>query len=220
MLSLIDKFTEYTPDELKVYIYLDHRSQQNYIKTGLTLTELARQTNLGREAAYRAVTGLQGFNTISLEETKRKNVYRLLMNVVLDEDAIYYPIPFTFDNTDETKLAILEKELLRMRQQYENDLLGQQSNLRNYLKGDERELIIAIEGDLKRGLSSIECYLLGKLMSSFGPERVRKTWIGRAHAAKNPIPALSAMLWNGVAGKGAKQREETKQVERTWEILQ
>ena len=210
-----------TGDEFKVHLYLVNRAQmQSGLKIGLTITELARQTNLSTNVAVSALTSLEVMEYIRLEKTKRKNVFSLRSLKGLEEHEVVTPIPFTFDDTDETKLKTLEAELLRLKVQYEQAGVGVQSTLRNVIKGDKRELIIEIEGDLGRGLTTNEAFLLGEILRGFGTERAKKAWRGKAHAAKNPIPALYAILNNGALGSGAKEKAATKFSDRELEVLQ
>lgn len=217
MLDIIESLKLLTSEELKVHLYLTHRAEaQKDLKVGLTLTELARQTDLGVEATRFAIHGLTEKQFLGNEETKKKNVVVLkLLKVEQDKTTV----PFTFDNTDETKLATLETELLRLRERYVNDLVGEKSTLREFTRGDERELVIEIETDLGRGLTTNEAMLFGKIVQGFGPERAKDTWRKQAHMAKNPLPALYAMLANGIRGKAAARKEPTKVPDRVLEVL-
>lgn len=206
--DFIEKLKTMPGDALKVYFYLVARQKtQKGLKIGLSLPELARSIDVGTESTKFFLWWLAEQQLIVITPKGTNHVI---------EVHPYYPgepatlIPFTYKNTDETKLLKAEQEIARLQLRATRDILGRESGVANACKGDERDVVMEIERDLGRGLSREEAYTLGRCMSAFGPDRVKSTWRRKAATAKNPLPALSAMMWNETTGKPAKPREITR----------
>lgn len=71
--------------------------------------------------------------------------------------------------------------------------------------GEEGVAVERITQALGRGLIEEEAFILGKCMSSYGPERVKNAFFKAT--GKSRIHSMSAILYNGALGKGAKERE-------------
>lgn len=210
--EFIEQLRTMPGDVLKVYLYLlERQKRQAELKIGLSLPELARQTDLGTEATKHALWWLGEKQLIELQKKSNHDLI-LIHEFYPGEKPI--PIPFTYKNTDEGKIVKVEQELHRLQMQTTRDILRRESGIANACKGEERNVVMEIERDLGRGFTREESYLLGRCMSAFGPDRVQATWRRSAFSAKNPIPALSAMMWNKSVGKPAKPREEKEEFVR------
>lgn len=199
--SLIEKLPTLAAETLKVLLVLADRQNQP-TKVGLSLNELARTADVGRIAARTALSFLaqEGYLTI----TPKGKHHVIILAAAWVGGSI--PIPFTYDDTDDTKISTLETEVRRLSRQYQRERLGESSGLSEILQGEERDLIQEIEGRRGYGISTRESWLLGKAVARYGPARVKSTW-RQLQSSKDPIRAAYAMLVKGAKGKPAQQQE-------------
>ena len=210
--ELIQDLPYIPSDALRVLLALMDRHRMK-TKVGMSITELARITDLGTVAVGRSLLWLadpvyQHHPTKEQETTPfikivpRSKYFSINVEPYwLGETAPAFP--FTYDNTDETKILTLEKELRRLSTQKPTT-----SGLTGVLRGEELLLVSEVERDLGRALSVDEAFLMGKLVSGYNPERVKKLWREKfALIPKNQIRAIYGMLWNGKSGKRAPQTE-------------
>ena len=127
--------------------------------------------------------------------TKKETYYTLKLGSLYVDEAM--SIPFTFDNTDQKRIAMLEKELLTQR-------LGTKytdtSGLAEGISEVEAAIVQEIERTLARGLTITEAYYLSRIISSYGTQRVINTFRGQRRA-KEPLRAAYAILTKGGKGK-------------------
>jgi hypothetical protein len=219
--EFIDVLQFMSHDALKVFLCLiDRNNQQKDIKVGLSVNELARQADVSVHACRRALAWLESPNINDKDimwasspfihvKTKGKHHVITVDNYYIGEDPTH--IPFTYDDTDATKIAVAEKEVRRLQVELKREMLGQRSGLAEVLQGEERDAIIEIEQRQGIGLSRREAYFVGKAMAKFGPERVKSTF-RRMQQQKNPIRAMYASLSKGIAGKGAEEKPQERSV--------
>ena len=194
---------------LSVYVQLLERAAaQPKLKTGLTLNELTRATRLSPNQIRRTLISLhdEGFIRLTVKDEKKRTY--VIEVIELDKTT---QIPYTDRDTDQTKLALLEEEIRRLTREVERAKLGLSSGLDSATRGEERDLILEIEGVFGRGLDPVDAYWLGRVVSAYGPERVKQEF-RRMKLAKNPIRAVVGALNKGSRGKAAEQR--TVEVER------
>jgi len=182
-----------------VYYYLVERAEADP-KVGLTQQELSRQTGLSLDRVRSSLKWLTENDLIKI--TKGKNHYLIRLLEPYHEEV---KIPFTYDDTDDMRLATLEREVLR-----QAGALKQSKSLSSVLNGERAQII----GEIERasgGLSLVEAYMLGQAVALVGPERLKIAWRTKAHEMKNPIRGVCSMLLNKAYGKHI-QREETPEV--------
>lgn len=190
-------------DTLKIYLVLIERAKQE-LKMGLTIQELARLANVGTITAKRAIEFLASEGYINL--VAHSDYFKLDINEYWVGEKTK-TFSFSYKNTDENRLKVAERELYRLTQNYKRDILKERSGVTTFLKGDEQAVVAEIERDLGRGFTHGESYYLGRLISSYGPERVKDVWRRQAATAKNPMRALYALLTAGQRGTKREQRE-------------
>lgn len=199
-------------DALRVLLVLMDRHRMK-TKVGLTLTELGRATDLGTQAVGRSLLWLaeptyKAHPTKDVETMPFISIAQKSRYFTLTVDPHWLgetvpAIPFTYDNTDETKLLTLEKELRRLSTQRATT-----SGLTSILKGEELQVVSEIERDLGRGLTVDEAFLAGKLIQGYNPDRLKKLWREKAAIIpKNQLRAIYGMLMNGKLGRGAVKSE-------------
>lgn len=188
-----------------VYLALvDRADRQALLKTGLTINELCRRVQLHSSRVNTALLYLQGEGLICINKEKK-------YIEVVEEDK-RTRVPFTFTDTDERKLTLLEAEVTRLTNENKRAILNIESGIRQTTREQERELIVELESTFGHGLQPVDAYWIGRMVSAFGPERV-KAEFRRMKLAKNPIKALVASLSNKSRGQAAKQRDvEEKKV--------
>ena len=197
--SLIPLLSSLTAEAVVVLVYLADRTYvQQGLGVGLSVAELARACGISTAKVPRIIAELEDHKLL-IKTDRGNHVGLTLTNLVCDG----VEIPFTFKNTDDTKLATLEKEIRRLRLQSERDRAKQSSGLAEVTDGDERDLYLEIE---RRGfgITASEANLLGKSIASFGVDRTRDTY-RQMKRQKNPILATYAALRKGIRGQGAKQ---------------
>lgn len=202
--ELIDQLPTLAPDTLKVFLVLiDRTIQQKGIKLGLSLNELARTADIGRVAARSALSWLSQESFITMTPKGKNHVITVSNHWIGD---IPCPIPFTYDDTDQSKIGIAEAEIRRIDATYRTGILGESSGLSEILQGEERDIVREIEGRRGYGLSIRESYLMGKAIARYGPARFKSAW-RQLQSSKDPIRAAYAVLTNGAKGKPAQQQE-------------
>lgn len=197
--SIIPLLSSLSAEAVVVLVYLVDRTYvQQGLGVGLSVAELARACGLTMAKVPRILTELEDHRLITQTEYPKYVGLKLT-----DQVGDGVEIPFTFKNTDDTKLAVAENEIRRLRLQSERDRAKQSSGLAEATEGDERSLYLEIE---RRGyaLTASEANLLGKAIASFGVDRVRDTY-RQMKKQKNPILATYAALRKGIRGQGAKQ---------------
>lgn len=200
--SVIELLPQLSAEAVVVLVYLVDRSHvQKELGIGLTAKELARSCGIAPTSVARAMRELIVFDLIAITE-KPKYLEVTVKDTVTSDGG---PIPFTYNDTDDTKIAKLETEVRRLRLQSERDRTGTMSGLVDVSEGEERALYQEIE---RRGfgLTPNEANILGKCVQKFGPDRTRNTY-RRMKSRPNPIIATYAALQNGIMGKGAQQVE-------------
>ena len=200
---ITERMDSFDGDTLKVYLSLIERAKQE-IRLGLTIYELARLANVGTKTAKRAIEFLNAEGYIHLVE--QKTYFKLDVNEYWVGEKTK-TISFTYKNTDEDRLKNAERELYHLTQSYKRDILKERSGVTTFLKGDEQNVVAEIERDLGRGFTHGESYYLGRLISSYGPDRVKDVWRKQAATAKNPVRALYALLTAGQRGVKREQKE-------------
>lgn len=183
-------------EALKVYVALQERAQCE-TRVGLTENELARTCGLSSVIIF---SMLQELIDMALIEHVQDGGKR---TIIIDG----IKIPYSAENTDDTRLSVLEEELRRISKNR-----TEKSGLENfYRNSDVGNLILEIEN---RGwaLTVNEAFLLGQAIQKFGPKRVQAAY-RQMRRAKNPIPAVWASLQNGMKGQGAKEQESVPFVE-------
>lgn len=195
---------------IKVFLVLVARNEaQKTLKVGLTLQELVRTADVGRHEAQRALDVLSMAMNLSdkvpttampfIQILPKGKAHILAINEywIGEKPTI---IPFSFKDTDQTRIETIEREMRRLE-------LGKvrhtESGLVEVTRGEEQMLLREIE---QRGsaIDVNEAYLLGKAISRFGPDRVKSTWRKMQHN-KNAIRGVYAALMKGVQGKAAKK---------------
>lgn len=207
--EIVEALPYFTPEAMKVYFCLLNRDeQQKRLKIGLTLNELVRAADVGEDACDRALKWLQQpteeltpFITLT-----KKSKHSIITLQSYWTDAEPTPIPFTYDNTDTTKLATVEKQMRLLDVQYARDVVKVRSGLADVLKGEERDLILEIEQRSGRAITQREALLLGKCFARYGVERTKQSW-RQKQSAKDPIRATMGALFNGEKGVGAQVKE-------------
>src|SRR5687768_14732586 len=180
--QIIALFPILSAEAVVVLVYLVDRTYiQQGLGVGLSGAELARSCGIATTSVSRILGELEHHELITMVSNPRY-VGVTLTNKVIEEGV---EIPFTFKNTDETKLAVLEAEVRRLRLQSERDRQGQASGLADVTDGDERDLYLEIE---RRGygITVNEASLLGKCIARFGVERTKTTY-RQMRKQKNPI---------------------------------
>jgi hypothetical protein len=213
--ALIQVMNRIPSHALSVFLFLQHRSELD-TKIGLTQQEISRATGYS-VGKVRESLGWLEYPDISdsllvkqpqlspfVKVAKYSNAYKVTLLEPYTSPERW--VRFTFEDTDDRRIATLEKELRRL-----STKTKQTSRLSLALQGAPQQLIAEIEGDLGRPLSIEEAFLLGRMVEGFGPERIRQAW--RRHAADldNPIRGLYAMFMN--KRFGAKNPREEKEVE-------
>jgi hypothetical protein len=207
--ELVEALPYFTPEAMKVYFCLLARDeQQKRLKIGLTLNELARAADVGTAACRRVLEWLS-IPTNDLApfiKLTKKTKHSIITLESYWTDAEPTPIPFTYDDTDATKLAIVEKQMRLLDVQYARDVVKVRSGLADVLKGEERDLILEIEQRSGRAITQREALLLGKCFARYGVERTKQSW-RQKQSAKDPIRATMGALFNGEKGVGAQVKE-------------
>jgi hypothetical protein len=199
--SLIDNLPTLAAETLKVLLVLVDRQNQA-TKVGLSLNELARTADVGRIAARAALSFLAQEGYLTITPKGKRHVIVLASAWTADSVSI----PFTYDDTDDSKISTLEGEVRRLAAQYQRERLGESSGLVEILRGEERDLVQEIENRRGYGISTRESFLLGKAIARYGPARVKSTW-RQLQSSTDPIRAAYAMLVKGAKGKPAQQIE-------------
>ena len=211
--ELIDVLPFMSDEAVRVFLVLLARNEeQKTIKVGLSFQELVRTADVGRKATQRGLDFLSMptnlANSVPLTSLpfvtilpKSKHHVIVINEYWIGEKGVQ--IPFTYTDTDETKIEVLERELRRVE-------IGKtrvtESGIVEILDGETRELVREIEAHRALALNPIEIWLLATSVRGFGPERVLKTW-RRMRNNKNAIRAVSASLNKGIAGKGATKKD-------------
>lgn len=203
--DVIDVLPRMPSEAIKVLLVLLAREQaQKTLKLGMTLPELMRTADLGKTACMRGIEYLKEPDLdppFIFVKPKGVNFTINLNTYWTGEEGT--PIPFTFKDTDSTRIETVEKELRRveLRQKKKTE-----SGLVEILNGEERDVIREIEKAQGVALDTLDGYFLGKAIRAYGPERVRTTF-RQMSRQKNPIRATIAVLTKGAKGQGAKQVE-------------
>jgi hypothetical protein len=201
-----------SPEAVAVYLFLiDRGYMQSGLGVGLSGAELARSSGVSYGKVSKILGELET-NELLVVRDKGK-----AQEIVVEADEVY-TIPYTPKNTDETKLAVLEAEVRRLRITNERQLSKTSSGIADFAQGEERDLYVSIEKQRGYALSASEALLLGKCVQKFGPERTKQTY-QQMRRAKNPIVAAYAALQNGIKGGGAKQVESEPFAKITYRSL-
>lgn len=200
--SLIPLLSTLTAESVVLLLYLVDRAYvQRELGVGLSIAEAARYVGISTQKVKVCLVQL-GEQGLVQVVPKEEYVELRIPESVAQTGGI---IPFSFANTDSTKIHTLENEMRRLRLQNEAGRRGQKSGLTDIYKGEEGNLYAEIE---KRGwaIGADEAVLLGKCLVKFGVERTQTTY-RQMRNQKNPIRATYAALERGIQGKGAKQVE-------------
>lgn len=190
--SLSAEYSELSIEQKLVYYYLVERASADP-KIGLTQQELSRHTGLSLAKIRQTLKELEELSFIAIKKsTKHSNIH------LLEPYHAPVKIPFTYEDTDDKRILVLEKEVLRLSR-------GNKENTRlsTLLKGERAEIVAEIER-YTGGLTLVEAYMIGQVISLYGPERLKTAWRTKAHAVKNPVRDVCAMLLNKAYGSGFK----------------
>jgi hypothetical protein len=205
--ELVQILSRVPSDALSVYLFVEARASLD-TKVGLTQQEVSRATRLSVAAVRESLGWLE---QPSYRDAGLKTIDPLAPFVSIDPKGKAYLITclepysdgrrlrFTFQDTDDRRIAVLETELRRLAR---NDPSSARLSL--YLKGERQALIREIEGDLGRPITVHEAFLLGELVSMVSVERVRTQWRTKAHQMSKPIIGITAMFKNKAFGAKAK----------------
>lgn len=200
-----------------VLFYLLQRSQSG-TRVGLTQQEISRATRLSVGAVRESLGWLESpqYHDAALtkaepispfiEVKKKGNHHKIVLLLPYVPEA--REVAFTFEDTDDRRIATLEKEIFRL-----TTTRVQTTNLSMYLRGEKAQLIAEVEADLGRQITIQDAYLLGGMVEKFGPERVRAQWRRRAHTMPRPIVGLWSMFMNDAFGKSAKVESKEPDVQ-------
>lgn len=199
--NIVGVFADMTIEERLVYLYLVGRHEADP-KVGLTQQELSRQTGLSLHKVRETLKILEEKLFISVRPTskKRHNIF------LLEPHHSEVKIPFTYEDTDDRRIHILEQEVLRLSQGNK-----EQRRLSTLLQGERAAVVGEIEA-YTGGLTLVEAYMLGQVISLLGPERLKAAWRKNAHAMKDPVRGVSSMLLNKAYGSGFKPKEDKTEV--------
>ncbi len=168
----------------KVYLALCERSQSD-AKIGMTLNELSRMVGFDPQITHDML------DVLVIEKRIKHEDRKIVLNGVT--------IPFSCENTDDTRLEKLEAEVRRL-----STSRVVSSGLNDIYRGTpEGDLYEEIENGRGYAIQVDEALLLGKMIQKFGPERVKQTY-RQMKKSKNPIRATYAALQRGIKGQGAK----------------
>lgn len=200
--EFIEEMSLLPAEDVKVYLALCERSQlQETTKMGLTASELSRLSGVHTSTLARSLQRLDVASFLMLVEKSTKT--RVDIELARDFVPKAKLIPFTWDNTDETKIAKVEAEMRRLVRQQQNP---SESGLASILQGEPRDIVVELENKRGTALSSNDIWNLASMMSKFGPERTKKT-IRQMYRQRDPIRAAYGALLKGAKGQSAKQSE-------------
>ena len=198
--GVIPKLSELTVEAVVLLLYLVDRAYvQRELGVGLSAAEVCRAIGTSSNKLRKALEELSGEGLVSVVAEEKYISITVSPSVATD----LHSIPFKFDDTDKTKLKVLEDEVRRLRLQNERDRKGQKSGLTEIYTAEEGALYAEIEAR-GYGITPSEAVLLGKCLVKFGVERTRQTY-RQMRTQKNPIMATYAALERGIKGQGAKQ---------------
>lgn len=213
--ELMHVFDRIPPHALSVYLYLAKHAELD-TRVGVTQQEISRATRLSvgavrealgwlEEPTYKDAT-LKTADVISpfIKITPAKGYHNITL---LPPYAIESRVRFTFEDTDDRRIAVLEKELRR--------LAGKTNRTRFsvYFRGEKHALLREIEGDLGRAVTVEEAFLLGGMTHVASVERVRVAWRTKAAQMDRPIVGLYAMFMRAAFGNVRKETKEIDDVE-------
>jgi len=204
---------DHIPHEYRsVYLYLVQRAQAD-ARLGMTQQEVSRFTRLSVLAVREALGWLE--SPVTYDATRPKQVPEIapfikitasgkrhkitLLSPYVDDDL---SIAFTFEDKDQQRIATLEKEVLRL-----SSVTKQPKKLSSFLKGERAAVISEIERDIGRNVTLDEAFMLGGVVLSFGPERLKGAWRTKAHQMNKPIRDICAMFFNQAFGKPVAKQE-------------
>lgn len=209
--ELMDVMDRVPAHALSVYLFLSKRADLD-TKIGMSQQEISRATRLSvgavrdalgwleqpmyKDATLKTVEEIAPF--IRITPAKGYHNITLLPPYVDAEQRIR----FTFEDTDDRRLANLEKEVRRLASR------NPRSRFSTYFRGEKQALIREIEGDLGRAVSIEEAFLLGAMVHSAGVERVKAAWRKKASEHERPIIAIYAMFMQKAFGKVRKESQE------------
>lgn len=191
---MIDYLQTLDKESFAVLLVLKERAEGDETrKFGLTVPEISRLANVGMAAVE-----------VALDKLSQMCYAEVLPNkIVVDGKAI----PFTKRNTDSTRLAKLEIENQRLRTTLAT--YQKSSGLGQIASEYDREAIRKIEGLYGRGLTTDEGYLLGCILTAYGPQRSLNA-VSHNIDANNPLRAAFGMLRGGAIGKKIKRDEKAE----------
>lgn len=205
--EFVDALSSLSKPAVSVFLALVERNQaQKTLKVGLTFPELMRVADVGKgeaEAALKSLSELtDGIPYITIAPKSKDHVITVNEYWIGETPT---SIPFTYRDTDTTKIEKIEKELRRVAIQ---TVRHNESGLTELLRGEQQEVVRQLEKMKGSALEPIEIWLVSSGISRFGPERFLSTY-KRLQSNKNPIRATYAALMNGIKGKGATQVDST-----------
>jgi hypothetical protein len=218
--DFIDLLPSLPESAVKVFMVLVARNEaQKTLKAGLTFQELVRTADVGRHEAQRALdylsmaVGNSDLGPFIQIVPKGKNHVIAVNEYWIGEEPTL--IPFSFKDTDQTRIETIEKEMRRMELRLNRKT---ESGIVEVMKGETRDLLREVEKDKGIALDAIDGYLLGSAVRGYGTERVKHTY-RRLRTNKNPIRAVYAALNRGAQGHGAKQAESEPFEKATYRYL-
>lgn len=194
--STLGVYAEMGIEERLIYFYLVERAAANP-KIGLTQQELSRHSGLSLDRVRGTLKQMEDKGYIKVTASGKRHNINLL-------EPFHEPvrIAFTYEDTDDRRLLALEKEVLRLS-------LASKENTRlsTLLKGERAEIVSEIERHTG-GLTLVEAYMIGQVIATVGPERLKKAWRTKAHEVKNPVRGICSMLLNKAYGNTFKPEEK------------
>lgn len=198
--SLAGAYSDMTIEERLIYTYLVERVAASP-KIGCTQQEISRHSGLSLDRVRGTLTALKDKEFLDVRPSgKRYNIF------LLEPYHEKSKIPFTYDDTDDKRIKVLEQEVLRL------SMGNKESRKLSSLLQGERAAVV---GEIERhvgGLTPVECYLVGQAMALVGPERLKNAWRQKAHEMKDPVRGVTAMLLNRAYGKTFTAREDKPEV--------
>lgn len=187
-------------EERLIYYYLVERVSVSP-KIGLTQQELSRHSGLSLDRVRGTLKVLQDNGYLSVRPSgKRHNIF--LLEPYHEE----VKIPFTYEDTDDKRILILEKEILRLTQGNKES-----KSLSSLLQGERAAVVSEIERYVGK-LTLVEAYMIGQALALVGPERLKNAWRSKAHEMKDPVRGITAMLLNKAYGKTFTAKDDKPEV--------
>ena len=215
--ALIQVMNRMPAHALSVFLFLEHRSLLD-TKIGLSQQELSRATGYSVGRVREALGWLENPVTSDamlvevptlapfVSVVKYSSAHKIIVREPYLSPERW--VRFTFEDTDDRRIANLEKELRRLAGK-----TRQTSRLALALQGKPQQLIAQMESDLGRALTNEESYLLGSIVFAYGADRVKMAWNKYAADLNNPIRDIYAMFMKKRFGNQPEHKDKEVEVE-------